>query len=209
MTPRGPRRGWVASEIRPRIVRPSWPRSTGRVGLGMRRRVCGNGHDAEDVSQGVAVRVWKHLGEWSRLRDYRDWLLTIAYRAHLDHRARHPPRACAVFRRRRGTGPRRNRPRSCGDRRAGPAGQRGGGRAPATAPRGSRAARQGGLSLRPVVAATGASIGTVRSRLNAGLEQLQHDQGCEETSLIRPHTPANSSPNAAGWPSGRPVRWSE
>ncbi|MEJ7640517.1 MAG: sigma factor-like helix-turn-helix DNA-binding protein, partial [Singulisphaera sp.] len=31
----------------------------------------------------------------------------------------------------------------------------------------------GGLSLRQVAAATGASIGTVKSRLNAGLERLR------------------------------------
>ena len=31
----------------------------------------------------------------------------------------------------------------------------------------------GGLSLRQVAAATGVSIGTVKSRLNAGLEQLR------------------------------------
>jgi hypothetical protein len=43
----------------------------GAVALGMLRRLCGNGHDAEDVFQDVAVRVWKHLGERPRLRDDR------------------------------------------------------------------------------------------------------------------------------------------
>jgi RNA polymerase sigma-70 factor, ECF subfamily len=71
----------------------------GAGALGMLRRLCGNGHDAEDVFQDVAVRVWKHLGERPRLRDDRAWLLTIAYRAYLDHQARRPPAHVPLFRR--------------------------------------------------------------------------------------------------------------
>ena len=147
----------------------------GAGAMGMLRRLCGNGHDAEDVFQDVAVRVWKHLGERPRLRDDRAWLLTIAYRAYLDHRARRPPAHVPLF-----------------DDDA-PAG-RGTDRDPvAIAERAERARvvneavaglspplrevvvlhDTGGLSLRQVAVATGASIGTVKSRLNAGLERLR------------------------------------
>ena len=62
----------------------------GAVALGMLRRLCGNAHDADDVFQDVAVRVWRNLHARPRPRNARAWLLTIAYRAFLDHRARRP-----------------------------------------------------------------------------------------------------------------------
>ncbi len=148
----------------------------GAGALGMLRRLCGNGHDAEDVFQDVAVRVWKHLGERPRLRDDRAWLLTIAYRAYLDHQARRPPTHVPLF--------------DDDDALA----RAGADRDPvAVAERAERARLvneavaglspplravvvlhyTGGLSLRQVAAATGASIGTVKSRLNAGLERLR------------------------------------
>ena len=147
----------------------------GAVAMGMLRRLCGNGHDAEDVFQDVAIRVWKHLRERPRLRDDRAWLLTIAYRAYLDHRARRPPAHVPLF----------------DDEVPGRAGTE---RDPVAVAERTERARQvneavaglspllrevivlhstGGLSLRQVAAATGASIGTVKSRLNAGLEQLR------------------------------------
>jgi RNA polymerase sigma-70 factor (ECF subfamily) len=147
----------------------------GAGALAMLRRLCGNGHDAEDVFQDVAVRVWKHMGERPRLRDDRAWLMTIAYRAYLDHRARRPPAHAPLF-----------------DDEA--AGRSGSDRDPvAIAERTERAGQvneavaglsptlrevvvlhyTGGLSLRQVATATGASIGTVKSRLSAGLEQLR------------------------------------
>jgi RNA polymerase sigma-70 factor (ECF subfamily) len=148
----------------------------GAVALGMLRRLCGNGHDAEDVFQDVAVRVWKHLGERPRLRDDRAWLLTIAYRAFLDHQARRPPAHVPLFdddealarpgndRDPVAIAERAERARVVNDTVAGL----------------SPTLREvvvlhytGGLSLRQVAEATGASIGTVKSRLNAGLEQLR------------------------------------
>jgi len=69
----------------------------GAGALGMLRRLCGNMHVAEDVFQEVTVRVWKHSGERPRLRDDRAWLLTVAYRAYLDHRARRPPANLPLF----------------------------------------------------------------------------------------------------------------
>ena len=148
----------------------------GAVALGLLRRLCGNGHDAEDVFQDVAVRVWKHLGERPRLRDDRAWLMTIAYRAYLDHQARRPPANVPLF----------------DDDEA--LSRAGSDRDPVAIAERAELARlvneavaglspllrevivlhyTGGLSLRQVAAATGASIGTVKSRLNAGLEQLR------------------------------------
>jgi RNA polymerase sigma-70 factor (ECF subfamily) len=147
----------------------------GAVAMGMLRRLCGNGHDAEDVFQDVAIRVWKHLGERPRLRDDRAWLLTIAYRAYLDHQVQRPPAHVPLF----------------DDEALGRAGTD---RDPVAIVERTERARMvneavaalspllrevvvlhytGGLSLRQVADATGASIGTVKSRLNAGLEQLR------------------------------------
>src|SRR5262249_49183967 len=60
----------------------------GATVLGMLRRLCGNRHDADDVFQEVATRAWLNLKSQPRLRNPRAWLLTIAYRQFLDHRAR-------------------------------------------------------------------------------------------------------------------------
>ncbi len=148
----------------------------GAGAMALLRRLCGNGHDAEDVFQDVAVRVWKHLGERPRLRDGRAWLMTIAYRAYLDHQARRPPANVSLF----------------DDDEA--LGRAGSDRDPVAIAERAELAQlineavaglspllrevivlhyTGGLSLRQVAAATGASIGTVKSRLNAGLEQLR------------------------------------
>jgi RNA polymerase sigma-70 factor (ECF subfamily) len=148
----------------------------GAGALGLLRRLSGNKHDAEDVFQDVAVRVWKHLGERPRLRDERAWLMTIAYRAYLDHQARRPPANVSLFEDDEAlarTGPDRD-PVAIAERAE-------------LAQRVNDAVAElspllrevvvlhytGGLSLRQVAAATGASIGTVKSRLNAGLEKLR------------------------------------
>src|SRR5262249_1130074 len=65
--------------------------------LEMLRRLCGNGHDAEDVFQDVAIRVWKHLGERPRLRNPRAWVLPITYRACPDHPPQRPPQHVPLF----------------------------------------------------------------------------------------------------------------
>jgi RNA polymerase sigma-70 factor (ECF subfamily) len=148
----------------------------GAVALGMLRRLCGNGHDADDVFQDVAVRVWKHLGERPRLRDDRAWLLTITYRAFLDDQTRRPPVHAPLFD--------DDEPLATSRTDSDPV---------AVAERAERAALvneavaglspplrevvvlhyTGGLSLRQVATTMGVSIGTVKSRLNAGLEQLR------------------------------------
>ncbi len=52
------------------------------------RRLCGNNHDADDLFQETAVRVWRSFGSRPVLRNPRAWLITIGYRAFLDARQR-------------------------------------------------------------------------------------------------------------------------
>jgi RNA polymerase sigma-70 factor, ECF subfamily len=59
----------------------------GTTVLAMLRRLCGNPHDADDLFQDVAVRVWRNLRSRPILRNARAWLFTIAYRAYIDHQA--------------------------------------------------------------------------------------------------------------------------
>lgn len=142
----------------------------GAAALALLRRLCGNPHDADDVFQEVAVRAWRHLGDRPRLRSERAWLLTIAYRAFLDHRARRPAHVPLLG----------DEPAAWGDPTA-----------PAEAAEGRQSVHEavaalpeslrevvalhytGGLTIRQVAEATGLPSGTVKSRLNAGLEQLR------------------------------------
>jgi RNA polymerase sigma-70 factor (ECF subfamily) len=48
------------------------------------RRLCGNNHDADDLFQETAVRVWRTFASRPWLRNPRAWLVTIAYRTFLD-----------------------------------------------------------------------------------------------------------------------------
>ena len=52
------------------------------------RRLCGNHHDADDLFQETAVRVWRTFESRPWLRSPRAWLITIAYRTFLDDRKR-------------------------------------------------------------------------------------------------------------------------
>jgi RNA polymerase sigma-70 factor (ECF subfamily) len=56
--------------------------------LATTRRLCGNNHDADDLFQETAVRVWRIFGSRPWLRSPRAWLITIAYRTFLDDRKR-------------------------------------------------------------------------------------------------------------------------
>ncbi len=146
----------------------------GTTVLAMLRRLCGNRHDADDVFQEVAARVWLNLQSRPRLRSPRAWLLTIAYRQFLDHRARCPVHVTLLD---------HDAPESHGwavD--------------PARLAERSEEARvldeavqklpeslrsiivlhySGGLSLRETAQAVGVSVGTVKSRLNTCLAQLR------------------------------------
>ncbi len=146
----------------------------GATVMAMLRRLCGNPHDADDVFQEVAGRVWRNLHARPRLRSPRAWLLTVAYRQFLDHRARWPVHASLSDHDPPG------RDWSAGD--------------PATLAERSEEGRildvavnelpevlrsvivlhySGGLSLRETAEVLGLSTGTVKSRLNSGLEQLR------------------------------------
>ena len=57
--------------------------------MGLLRRLCRNSHDADDVFQETAVRVWKSFASRPWLRSPKSWLLTIGYRAFLDSLERH------------------------------------------------------------------------------------------------------------------------
>jgi RNA polymerase sigma-70 factor, ECF subfamily len=146
----------------------------GAAVLAMLRRLCGNVHDADDIFQEVATRVWRNLHSRPRLRSPKAWLLTVAYRQFLDHRARWPVHASLS-----GHDP-PERDWSAID--------------PAALAERSDEARlldqavedlpetlrsvvilhyTGGLSLRETAEALGISTGTAKSRLNSGLEQLR------------------------------------
>lgn len=62
----------------------------GSTVLSLLRRLTGNRHDAEDLFQETAVRVWRRLNDRPSLHNRRAWLMTIAYHVFLDHRARRP-----------------------------------------------------------------------------------------------------------------------
>lgn len=53
----------------------------------------GHRQDAEDVTQDVFVRAFRHLHRWDQVRPIRPWLLTIAAnrcRTHMEDRSRRP-----------------------------------------------------------------------------------------------------------------------
>lgn len=63
--------------------------------MGMLRRLCRSRHDAEDVFQDTAVRIWRGFASRPLLRNPRGWIMTIGYRAYLDARERTRARAVA------------------------------------------------------------------------------------------------------------------
>jgi RNA polymerase sigma-70 factor (ECF subfamily) len=149
----------------------------GAAVLGLLRRLCRNPHDADDLFQETAVRVWRNRAAMPVLRSPRGWLMTIAYRVFLDLHARRPALAAVPLL------DEADAPAHAGAD-ADPAGR-------AEAAESGRAVRAavetlspplrdvvalhytGGLSLREVAGALGISVGTAKSRLNAALEQLR------------------------------------
>jgi RNA polymerase sigma-70 factor (ECF subfamily) len=78
-----------------RVFKSAWQReflelldAHGPTLMAMLRRLCRSAHDAEDVFQETAVRVWRGFADRPRLRNPRGWILTIGYRAFLDTRQR-------------------------------------------------------------------------------------------------------------------------
>jgi RNA polymerase sigma-70 factor (ECF subfamily) len=144
------------------------------------RRLCRSRHDAEDVFQETAARVWRHLPGRAELRNPRAWLMTVAYRAFVDARARrrhHPPEAVGdsagdsvidpVDTR---VGPpdrAAERTETCDRVHAAVAGL------PAAVREVVALHYQGGLTIAQTAAAMDVSEGTVKSRLNAALRRLR------------------------------------
>ncbi len=150
---------------------------------GMLRRLCRNRHDAEDVFQDTAARVWRHLpAALPSVRNPAGWLMTIAYRAFADARGRLRRQPVAVG--------------AAVDGRDAPTPDP----VDAAASPPDRAAERsetfdrvqsavaelpdpvrevvvmhylGGLSIGETAAAMGLSAGTVKSRLNAALRTLR------------------------------------
>ena len=138
--------------------------------VSMLRRLCRNGHDADDVFQDTAMRAWRSLPERGRLRSPRAWLMTIAYRGALDHRARRPANAeLQDSPDERFPDPSRLAQQSEDRGRVNAA--------VAELPDPIRAVvvlhYSGGLTLRETAKAMGISVGTAKSRLNRGLERLR------------------------------------
>jgi RNA polymerase sigma-70 factor (ECF subfamily) len=136
------------------------------------RRLCGNNHDADDLFQETAVRVWRSFSSRPWLRSPRAWLMTIAYRTFLDDRRRG---------RRRTT----DQPDDLIDYRiAAPEGQLEQVEActqlneqiDALSPDIRQVVTlhyMGGLTIRQTAAAMGASVATTKNRLHAALKQLR------------------------------------
>ena len=138
--------------------------------MALLRRLCGNPHDADDVFQETAVRVWRNISACPRLQNPRGWLCTIGYRAFLDSRNR------------------RGRFKVLGDQadlcetsppdlvvqaEAAHHVQAAVAELPATIREVVVLHYTGGLSLRETAAAMNLSEGTVKSRLNAALLKLR------------------------------------
>ena len=139
--------------------------------LALLRRLCRNEHTAEDLFQETAARVWRNIRSAPLLRNPRAWLMKIGYHVFLDHRQ-----------------PALTVPQDLSDapdlRFPTP---------PENAEQQESACRiqnhiadlseplrdvlalhyTGGLSIHETAAAIGISAGTVKSRLNAALNELR------------------------------------
>jgi RNA polymerase sigma-70 factor, ECF subfamily len=100
----GPHRGRRAPELprkwSRRVPEGAWQQEVlelleahGGPLMALLRRLCGNCHDADDVFQETAARVWRSFASRPRLRSPRAWVMTIGYRAFLDSLARKPRHA--------------------------------------------------------------------------------------------------------------------
>jgi RNA polymerase sigma-70 factor, ECF subfamily len=146
----------------------------GSAVLAMLRRLCRNRHDADDVFQEVAARVWRNLHSRLSLRSPRAWLFTIAYRQFLDHAARQPAHVSLFDETATGADWRAIDPAAAAERSEE---ERMLDLAVGELPDKLRSVivmhYTGGLSLRETAAAIGISVGTAKSRLSTGLEQLR------------------------------------
>jgi RNA polymerase sigma-70 factor, ECF subfamily len=47
-------------------------------------RLCGNAHDAEDISQEAFLRAWQHLRSFNARKTFRTWLFSITHNVAVD-----------------------------------------------------------------------------------------------------------------------------
>ena len=142
----------------------------GSAVLALLRRLTGNRHDAEDLFQETAVRVWKRLTDRPGLRNRGAWILTIAYHVFVDHRARRRVPNCDANRvqGREHSPPAQSEIAEDACRvNAAVAGL------PESVREVVLLHYNGGLTLRETAHAIGISQGTVKSRLNAALKELR------------------------------------
>jgi RNA polymerase sigma-70 factor (ECF subfamily) len=143
--------------------------------LAFLRRLCGDVHDAEDLYQEVAARVWNNLRARPWLRNPRGWIMTIAYRTFLNHQARRPPAHAPLLEDDapawRAREPDPVAVAELAERRLGLDEAVAGLSDPLRAV--VLLHYTGGLSLREVAQTLEISVGTAKSRLNAGLEHLR------------------------------------
>jgi len=144
--------------------------SHGEVVMGILKRLCRNTHDAEDVFQDTAIRVWRNFANRPRLYNPRAWLIKIAYRAFLDHHAKrkvHEPFIEAVDNRSQDPTAPSHREDELRQMHGAVAGL------PDTMREVIVLHYTGGLTLRQTAEVLGVSTGTVKSRLSAGLGKLR------------------------------------
>ena len=134
------------------------------------RRMCGNAADADDVFQETALRVWRKFGDKPILRNPRGWLMTIAYRASIDHQTRrksHDVLIDAPDARLPSPDEQAEHTEECARLNA----------TIDTLPAQYREVvvlhYTGGLTLQQTAEAMNISLGTVKSRLNTALERLR------------------------------------
>jgi len=138
--------------------------------MAMLRRLCGNCHDAEDVFQETAARVWRSFPTRPKLRNPQAWVMTIGYRAFLnarDRRPRHEDLSDLTDHRHGSPGQMAERSEEHGRVQAAIAGL----------PEPIREVvvlhYVGGLTLGQTATAMELSTGTVKSRLNTALNKLR------------------------------------
>ena len=147
--------------------------SHGPALVGLLRRLCrGRSCDVDDLFQETAMRIWRHFSDRPILRNPRAWILTIGYRAfldHLQHNPFHEPMPDSID-------PRGESPIAIAERLDT---QHAIDTQVAQLPEAIRQVvilhYQGDLTLRQTAEAMGIAGGTVKSRLNSALQTLRSE----------------------------------
>jgi RNA polymerase sigma-70 factor (ECF subfamily) len=138
--------------------------------VSMLRRLCPTPHEVDDVFQDTALRAWRALSGRGGVRHPRAWLMTIAYRTALDHRAKRSKHA--EF---QDPPDQRLADPSCQAQRTEEHGKVNGAVAELPGPIRDVVVLHytAGLTLRQTASTMGISVGTAKSRLSRGLKQLR------------------------------------